>query len=124
EFECGSGDPEPSTLPSAVYYMLADVEKPLQTQLQLFIDMRVDPATGDWAARFTNGDRDPAVDCTPYGLSCDDTEVCRTLPEPDCVEPSLKAASVDEYVDFYPNYTPPIGYSFAGVGCAADVDDG
>jgi hypothetical protein len=125
EFDCGGDDAAaPTTLPSAVYYMLADVEKPISAQLQLFIDMRVDSETGDWMARFTNADRDPTIDCSPYGLSCTEKEVCRTLPEPACVQPSERAASVAEHVDFYPNYTPPIGYSFAGVGCAADVGEG
>lgn len=128
EFDCGSGEEEaaePTELPSAVYFMLADVEEPLQTQLQLFFDMRVDPETGDWKGQLTNADRDPTIDCSPFGLSCDpENEVCRTLPEPDCVEPSLKAATAAEYPDYYPNDTPPVGYTFGGIGCARDVEEG
>lgn len=124
QFQCGSGETQPATLRDGIYFMLADVEEPIQTQLQLFIDMRVNPETGEWTGQFTNADRDPTIDCSAFGLSCNpEEEVCRTLPAPACVAPSLKAATVAEHVDYFPNSTPPIGYSFNGLGCAVDVEE-
>src|SRR6185369_1006475 len=61
-------------------------------------------------------DQDPER-CKPFGLSCKDTEACRTLPMPACVAPSEKAASTDEYPDYVTNYTPPKGFSFDVKGC-------
>lgn len=106
---------------SGVYFLLLEVEEPLGTQIQLFGAVDVDPASGAFYGQFTNADRNPALTC-PF--SCASTEVCRTLPAPECVAPSTKAASVDEHPDFLPNPTPPIGYSFAAVGCVADAPDG
>jgi hypothetical protein len=97
------------------------VESPLSAQLQLFFDLRVNAETGEWIGQLTNADRDPSIDCSSFGLSCEATQVCRTLPAPACVEPSLRAATVAEYPDFYPNYIPPVGYTFGGTGCARDV---
>lgn len=106
-----------------IFFLLADVELPIQTQLQLLVDIRTDPATGNWAGQFTNADRDTAIDCAQFGLTCTAEQVCRTLPSPACVNPSERAATVAEYPDFVPNETPPIGYSFGGVGCAAPSGD-
>src|SRR5690606_38214588 len=70
-------------------------------------------------AQFTNADRNRALTCpTP----CSNTEVCRLLPAPECVAPSTRAGTVDEWPDFIPNGTPPTGYSFFVQGCA--VEDG
>lgn len=122
EFDCGGQDgPAPTLLPTSKMFLLAEVEAPLQTQLQLLVDIRVDPETGDWVGQFTNADRDPTIDCASLGLSCAAEEVCRTLPQPACVSPSERAGTAEEWVDFFPNSTPPIGYSFSGIGCARDV---
>ena len=121
-FDCGGGDgPMPTGLPSSVMFLLAEVEQPLPTQLQLLVDLRVDPNTGDWVGQFTNADRDPTIDCSAYGLTCTAEQVCRTLPQPACVNPSERAGTADEWPDFVPNATPPIGYSFGGIGCAGDT---
>lgn len=106
---------------SGVYFFLLEVEEPLGTQIQLFGSVDVDPASGAFYGQFTNADRNPALTCPS---ACASTEVCRTLPAPACVAPSTKAAAVDEYPDFLPNATPPVGYSFAAVGCVADAPDG
>lgn len=104
---------------SGAYYFLADVKQPIGVQVQLQSWIDVDPATGKFVGLFVNADRDrdPAR-CTEYGLSCNPEEqACRTLPEPACVAPSEKAASVDEYPDYLPNYDLPVGYSFTVHGC-------
>lgn len=103
---------------SGAYYFLADVENPIAVQVQLLAWIDVDPGTGEFVGLFVNADRnkDPSR-CEPAGLSCDDTEACRTLPEPACVPPSEKAASTDEYPDYLPNYEPPTGYVFEVKGC-------
>ncbi len=123
EFSCGGDDamPTPSLFPSSTHFMLVDVDSPISVQLQLFAVMVADPETGNVIGQFTNGDRDPATDC---GLSCNASEVCRTLPAPDCVPPSETAGTADEYPDFYANNSPPEGYSFTVNGCARDQEDG
>ncbi len=105
---------------SGSYFALLDVEQPIGTQIQLFANIVVDPESGTFISQFTNGDRitDPNRCPTP----CDRASVCRLLPAPECVPPSTRAGTLDEYPDFYPNVTPPIGYSFTVRGCA--VDDG
>ncbi|MEM6786290.1 MAG: hypothetical protein AAF928_17785 [Myxococcota bacterium] len=126
EFSCRGDDatPVPVDAPEqTIYFLLADVELPIQTQLQLLVDIRTDPATGDWVGQFTNADRDPSIDCAALGLNCTAEEVCRTLPAPACVNPSERAATAVEYPDFIPNELPPIGYSFGGVGCAGGGRD-
>ena len=108
----------PTKFPSGAYFFLANVTKPIGVQVQLLAWLEVDEATGKFIGRFVNADRnkDPAK-CEAAGLMCTDKEACRTLPEPACVAPSEKAASVDEYPDYYPNYVPPVGYAFDVSGC-------
>ncbi|MEZ4446573.1 MAG: hypothetical protein R3B72_46270 [Polyangiaceae bacterium] len=124
-FSCGGeGDQNPTAFPDAVHFMVVDVDAPISTQLQLLASMRVDPDTGAVVGQFTNADRDPAISCAPFGLSCDGTEACRTLPMPACVPPSEGAGTADEYPDFTFNDTPPTGYSFTVLGCVRDEEDG
>jgi hypothetical protein len=114
--KCAAGA---SKFASGNYFVLLDVEKPLGTQIQLLAFIDVDPNTGALVSQFTNADRDPKLQCpTP----CPSTDVCRTLPAPECVAPSTRAGTVAEQSDFIPNPTPPTGYSFVVQGCA--VDDG
>lgn len=103
---------------SGPYYFLGDVTKPIGTQVQLWAWMDVNPETGEFVASFVNADRnrDPAR-CAEVGLDCTEDQACRMLPEPACVAPSEKAASVDEYPDYITNYVPPTGYSFQTSGC-------
>ena len=125
EFSCGNEeDVKPTTFPSGVHFMLADVDAPIDTQLQLLADMRVNPETGAIVGQFTNADRDPEIDCGKFNLSCDASEVCRTLPAPECVAPSQKAGIPDEYADFTHNAVPPTGYSFTVLACVRDEADG
>jgi len=114
---------EPTTaVPSGTYFFLADVTDPLPTQVQLFAVLRVDPQTGAVVGQFTNADRNP--DPNRCGLACKSTDACRTAPDPACVIPSTKAASVDEYGDFVPNAGPTSGYSFTDIGCVQEQSDG
>lgn len=100
------------------YFFLGNVTQPIGTQVQLWAWIDVVPETGEFRVAFVNGDRNrDAERCKPFGLNCTDKEACRTIPTPACVPPSEKAASMDEYVDFIPNYTPPTGYSFQTPGC-------
>lgn len=123
-FDCDSEAAVPTTFPSAVHYMLIDVEEPIAAQLQLLADIRVDQATGTFVGQFTNADRDSSIDCSQFGLTCAPEEVCRTLPDPACVVPSERAVTSDEYPDFIHNNTPPEGYSFTVGGCVRDQEDG
>ncbi|MBW2459850.1 MAG: hypothetical protein JRI68_35490, partial [Deltaproteobacteria bacterium] len=116
----GCSDALPTTFPDATHFMQIEVDSPIDTQLQLLADIHVDPETGVFVGQITNADRDPSTDCEPYGLTCDETEVCRTLPTPDCVEPSTRVATTDEYPDFIHNNVPPTGYGVTVRGCVVD----
>lgn len=109
-------------LKSGVYYVLLDVAEPLGSQIQLYGAIDVDPATGAFVAQFTNADRNP--DNGRCGGGCKDTERCRLLPKQECVIPSQRAGTVEEYSDFVPNVEPPVGYSFPVEGCAVDDGEG
>jgi hypothetical protein len=102
------------------YFVLADVKKPIPVQVKLFAAVALDPVTGAFTGQFTNASRNKDPDRCP--MPCKDTEVCRLLPMPACVAPSERAGSVDEFSDFLPNYTPPVGFTFAAHGCAVDQD--
>jgi hypothetical protein len=115
--KCGSA--KPTQMQSGIYFALLDVQEPLGVQIQLYGAFDVDPATGALSGQFTNADRNAEQACpTP----CGSADVCRLLPAPACVMPSLRAGIADEWPDFVPNVTPPTGYSFSVQGCA--VDDG
>ncbi len=113
--------------PSAVfrtgtYFFLADVKEPIPAQVKLFASIIVDPATGAFVGRFTNAIRNPDPKrCSP---ACAATEACRLLPMQDCVAPSERAGTAEEFSDFIPNTTPPTGFSFQTTGCAIDQPDG
>lgn len=109
-------------LQSGIYFVLLDVDQPLGSQIQLYGAIDVDPATGAFTSQFTNADRNP--DNSRCGNACASTEACRTLPAQDCVIPSQRAGTVDEYPDFVPNQAPPTGYSFTVEGCAIDEGNG
>lgn len=121
-FEC-AGAPVGDSFPSGGYFFVVDVEFPIETQIQLWAYLVVDPDTGLINGQFTNADRiqDPAH----CGLMCNaETEACRTVPAVECVLPSTKAASEDEYVDFYPNDVTETAYSFTVQACVAPLPDG
>lgn len=120
EFTC-KGNAASTVLTTGAYFFLLEVEEPIGVQIQLLVKFVVDPATGKLVGSATNADRDPTQQCPQ---PCSGTEVCRLLPEPACVAPSERAATVDEYSDFIPNVTPPVGYSFIVQGCAEDLPDG
>jgi hypothetical protein len=121
KFDCGSASAT-SAFPSGIYFFVIDVEKPIQTQIQLFADIHVDEATGKVRAEFTNADRNPDPNrCSP---PCKTTEACRLLPAEECVIPSTKAGGDDEYPDWVGNYMPPTGYSFSAEGCVSPLDGG
>jgi hypothetical protein len=115
--KCDAG--KPTKLASGVYFVLLDVQQPLGTQIQLYGAIDVDQATGTLVGQFTNADRNANQKCPS---ACGATDTCRLLPAPECVAPSTRAGTADEYPDFVPNPTPPTGYSFFVQGCA--VDDG
>ena len=115
--KCGTG--RPTKLQSGVYFALLEVQEPIGSQIQLYGAFDIDPATGALSGQFTNADRNTAQQCpTP----CGSADVCRLLPAPECVPPSQRCGTADEFPDFVPNTTPPTGYSFSVQGCA--VDDG
>lgn len=116
----------PTTLPTGYYYWLFDIEPPpLQTQIQVYAYMQVDPATGQWRAIFTNGNRRPALNARPGCPSCSgETPVCALIPTPRCLKPSEKQSALGEFVDFLPEPDPPDGYTFIADGFARDEPDG
>lgn len=110
-----------TSMQSGVYFVVLQVQEPLGIQLQLFAAIDVDPASGAIISQFTNADR--KMDGTRCNPPCPSTDACRTLPgPPSCVAPSTPVSTVDEHPDYFPNYTPPTGYSFTVQGCG--VDDG
>lgn len=114
---------KPTTLfRGGTYFFLADVKKPIASQVQLFAAVTLDAATGNFVGRFTNADRDP--DPKRCASMCAATEACRLLPMQACVTPSERAGTVEEYPDFVPNGAPPAGYSFQTKGCVIDQTDG
>ncbi|HRG96804.1 MAG TPA: hypothetical protein PLR99_11180 [Polyangiaceae bacterium] len=119
DFRCSAARPT-KVMQSGIYFALLDIQEPVPVQIQLWGDLIVDPATGVVRAQFTNADRKPAQKCPQ---ACSAETVCRLLPAPDCVPPSLKAGTVDEYPDFIPNFTRPTGYTVTITGCAEDQDE-
>jgi len=115
---CTAG--KPTKLASGVFFVILDVQEPIGSQIQLYGAVDIDPASGALVAQFTNADRNPNLKC-PAG--CGSADVCRLLPAPECVAPSTRAGTVDEFSDFVPNPTPPTGYSFFVEGCAIDEGD-
>ena len=111
----------PTRLASGRYFMLLQVAKPLQFQLELFGDLTIDAKTGAVRGRFTNADRRSDLTCP---TTCTNGDVCRLLPAPKCVLPSELAGSVDEYSDWFPFPTPPTGFEFIADGCASDGEQG
>jgi len=110
-----------AVFPPGHYFLLADIDKPISTQVQLWASFQVDATTGRVTGQCTNADRDKTQVCP---MACGTGEVCRLLPEPACVPPSERAGTVDEYPDYVPYAIPPTGYSFAIDGCAVDQADG
>ncbi len=108
--------------PSGNYFFLVDVKKPLPAQVQLFAAVAVDLETGRTRAQFTNADRITTPGRCP--TECKTTEACRLVPSPACVPPSEKAATAEEFSDYVPNFSPPLGYSFSTTGCVQDQPDG
>jgi len=104
---------------SGAYFFLADVKKPIATQVQLLAHIDLDAATGALVGAFAKASRSKDASRCP-GLTCSSAEVCRTLPMPACVAPSERAGTVDEYPDYVPNTTPPTGFVFQAQGCAKD----
>lgn len=104
------------------YFFLVSVLNPLGLQVQLVASIEVDPVTGAFRSRFTNGDRIPDPNRCP--TPCASSEVCKLIPEPKCVAPSEKAAAVEEFPDYYANNTPPAGFSFPAIGCAEEQSPG
>jgi len=104
------------------YFLLADIKQPLKVQVQLWGYFDVDPMTGAVKGQCTNADRNPDPSrCSP---PCAQGEFCRLLPAQACVAGSERAGTVDEYVDYIPNETPPTGYTFSIEGCVQDQPDG
>lgn len=119
-FSCKSSY-SPGAFKSGGYFFLVDVSKPLGLQLQLYASVKVNPETGAMVAQFTNADRRTDLQCPE---SCGKTKVCRQLPSPQCVPPSERAGSLEEYPDFYANNVLPVGFSFTGFGCVSAQPDG
>lgn len=120
-FSCsGSGS---KVLVSGGYFFLLDVVNPIGTQIKLFADIDIDPATGVFVAQFTQASR--LVDPTRCSPACTGGDVCETLPPPStCVVPSMRAGDASEWPDFYADSTPPVGYTLTVDGCAEDQPDG
>lgn len=120
-FSC-TGKTPPGPFETGQYFFLVSVVKPLGLQVQLVASIRIDPVTGAFVGQFTNGDRIPDPNRCP--TPCAATEVCKLIPEPKCVAPSEKAASIAEFPDYYANNSPPAGFSFTAKGCAEEQTPG
>lgn len=121
KLECDGSTGGTDKFPSGTYFFVANVAKPIQTQIQLWGAVIVDPETGSFRGQFTNADRNPDPNrCDP---PCDATQACRLLPSEECVTPSEEAGTEDEYPDYLPNDVLPVGYSFTVGGCVVDTGD-
>ncbi len=121
EFKC-SDQAKSTLLSSGPYFFLLEVEKPLQAQVQLDSWLDIDPATGKFVGQFTNADRNLNLVCP---MPCGEGEVCRQKPQPQCVAPSERAVTVDEYSDFgVNNDVAHGGFSFTVSGCVEDQEGG
>ncbi|MBK8256815.1 MAG: hypothetical protein IPK82_29605 [Polyangiaceae bacterium] len=118
----GQGCSGTKLLADGVFFFVIDVETPIATQIQLFGDVRVKPETGVVIGQLTNANRPTEDPNCP--IECSATEACRTIPTVECVPPSTKADSTDEYPDFAVAAEAPQGYSFTVNGCAEDEPDG
>lgn len=107
---------------SGRYFFLLNVEEPLALQVQLYAWLDIDPETGAFLGQFTNADRLPNAGQCPSACSGD--EVCQTSPTKACVLASEKAQGVEDFVDFFPQLDPVLGYGVTVRGCAEDQDDG
>lgn len=105
----------PNVFTSGLYFILIDTSEPVKVQVQLYAALKVDPVTGNVIGEYGNADRNP--DPNRCGVSCASPKVCRLLPSPACADPSDKATTTDEFVDYVPNYTPPTGFEFRVKGC-------
>lgn len=120
DFECTGEKGTKLFPPFGYYFFVANISKPIDTQIRLWVAMKVNQETGAFVGQFTSAfrDRDPTR-CDP---PCATTEACRVYPgPPTCVIPSEKAGSVDEFADFLPDPVPPTGYSFRVTGCIEDT---
>jgi hypothetical protein len=108
-------DPAGSLDATGVHFAIIDIEKPLLTQLQVYLAM-VDHE-GRLRARLSNADRTSICD----GAPCPSGEGCSPN---GCVEKSLKAGSLDEHPFFEPHPTPPYGYEVAFESCLLEEDAG
>lgn len=108
---------------SGPYFFLLNVETPLALQVQLYAWLEIEPETGAFVGQFTNADRKPnAGKCSP---GCSSSEVCQTSPAPSkCVLASEKTPSEEDYVDFFPQLDPLLGYGVTVRGCVEDQGDG
>jgi len=110
---CSAGPPSQS-FTSGTFFAVWEIATPIDTQFQLFVAAAYDPATGEVVAQLTNADRNPELDC---GFPCDpEVEVC-SLALGECVEPTKRAQSEEDYGDFVPNAGVPTGYSVTLWGC-------
>lgn len=118
-FSTGLTCSEPvSVLTSGAYFFLASIVNPVPIQVALFARIEIDPATGATRTKFTKARRNPDPDRCP--TSCETGQVCRLLPAPQCVLPSVPAGSPDEFSDYVPNPDPPTGFGFAVEACVVD----
>jgi hypothetical protein len=106
------------------YFFLANVTKPLGTQVRLFAKIRVNPDNGEFSSTFIRAYRNPDPNrCSP---PCATTEACRQvgIPTPKCITPSDPADTTDEYPDFIVDTAPATSYQFSPRGCVVDQPDG
>ncbi len=114
----------PNSLPTGYFYWLLNVDF-LSTQIQTYAYMDIDPVTGNWRAKFTNGNRLAVLNSRSGCPSCGgDTPICALIPSPRCVKPSEKQIAIEEFVDFLPEPDPPDGYVFVADGFVKDEADG
>ena len=121
EFSC-KGQTGSKIFPDATYIFLVDVESPIEAQIQMYAVVKSDPNDGRFLAQFTNADRNRDPNRCPTPCSQDDA--CQTIPVVQCIAPSTKMGTVDEYPDWLPNTVPPVGFSFTVGGCVEDQEDG
>jgi len=115
---CTEGAPLALTL-DGVHFALVELTKPIQTQLQLLLEIEHVSGSLEAGGQLVNADRNSKLECEP---PCGDGLICSSTKG--CVLPTEKASSVDEYADFTANGEPPTGYGAAFLACVSDVAGG
>ena len=102
-------------LKSGKWFLLMNVTKPVNYQIQVWVDMIVDTKLNKATGLFIDGDRTAAHNASKCNPKCGFlAPACRTsgVAKPKCVGLDQKAASAMEFADWIAVPKQPAGYNF------------